>query len=208
MRDVATVGVGAQPKFGDAIVMGRPGVLLTMLSQYGSNTMDVTQRLEAALEEMKPVLAREGITLYPRLHRPATFIETSLGNIGHSLLVGAGLVAAILFLFLGQVRTALISLLAIPRPGYRFKEWGASGSGARVEYPERDYQRSRARKADSRCDPHVWCRPRDDGAHDWRIGQSRLCIEICQGCNQGDKARKGYRVLEGVDIVRPGYACG
>ena len=114
LRDVATVGVGAQPKFGDAIVMGRPGVLLTMLSQYGSNTMDVTQRLEAALEEMKPVLTREGITLYPRLHRPATFIETSLGNIGHSLLVGAGLVAAILFLFLGQVRTALISLLAIP----------------------------------------------------------------------------------------------
>jgi CzcA family heavy metal efflux pump len=114
LRDVATVGEGAEPKFGDALVMNRPGVLLTMLSQYGSNTMAVTTLLEAALEEMKPVLAREGITLYPRLHRPATFIEASLGNIRHSLLVGAGLVAAILFLFLGQVRTALISLLAIP----------------------------------------------------------------------------------------------
>jgi CzcA family heavy metal efflux pump len=114
LRDVATVGEGAVPKFGDALVMNRPGVLLTMLSQYGSNTMEVTTLLEAALEEMKPVLAREGITLYDRLHRPATFIETSLDNIRHSLLVGAGLVAAILFLFLGQVRTALISLLAIP----------------------------------------------------------------------------------------------
>jgi CzcA family heavy metal efflux pump len=114
LRDVASVGEGAVPKFGDALVMNRPGVLLTMLSQYGSNTMEVTNLLEPALEEMKPLLAREGITLYPRLHRPATFIETSLGNIRHSLLVGAGLVAAILFLFLGQVRTALISLLAIP----------------------------------------------------------------------------------------------
>ncbi len=114
LRDVATVGEGAVPKFGDALVMGRPGVLMTMLSQYGANTMEVTKLLEPALEEMKPLLAREGITLYDRLHRPATFIETSLENIQHSLLVGAGLVAAILFLFLGQGRTALISLLAIP----------------------------------------------------------------------------------------------
>ena len=114
LKEVATVRQGAEPKFGDALIMGRPGVLLTMASQYGANTMEVTTALEAALEGLKPVFEREGIKVYPRLHRPATFIETSLANISHSLLLGAVLVAVVLFLFLGHFRTALISLTAIP----------------------------------------------------------------------------------------------
>jgi CzcA family heavy metal efflux pump len=114
LKEVAAVRQGAEPKFGDALIMGRPGVLLTMASQYGANTMEVTTALEAALEGLKPVFEREGITVYPRLHRPATFIETSLANISHSLLLGAVLVAVVLFLFLGHFRTALISLTAIP----------------------------------------------------------------------------------------------
>eukprot|EP01035_Chromulina_nebulosa_P006325 gene6325-8541_t len=89
LRDVATVTEGAEPKFGDTLVMGRAGVLMTLSSQYGANTMEVTQGLEAALAELKPVFAKEGITLYPRLHRPASFIETSLANIRHSLWLGA-----------------------------------------------------------------------------------------------------------------------
>lgn len=114
LKDVAAILQGAEPKFGDTLIMGRPGVLLTMSSQYGANTRDVTLALEAALAELQPVFEREGIRLYPRLHRPATFIETSLDNMRHSLLLGAALVAAVLFLFLGHFRTALISLLAIP----------------------------------------------------------------------------------------------
>src|SRR4051812_29021603 len=114
LRDIATVAYGPEPKFGDALVMGKAGVLLTLSSQYGANTMDVTQLLEAAIEDLKPLLAREGVTLYPRLHRPATFIEVSLQHIRHSLLLGAALVAIVLFVFLGHVRTALISLAAIP----------------------------------------------------------------------------------------------
>ena len=114
LRDVATVAEGGAPKFGDALVMGRPGVLMTMLSQYGANTMEVTAALEAALADLKPALDREGITLFPALHRPATFIEASLANIRHSLLLGAVLVALVLFLFLGNFRTAFISLTAIP----------------------------------------------------------------------------------------------
>jgi CzcA family heavy metal efflux pump len=114
LRDIATVVYGPEPKVGDALIMAQPGVLLTMSSQYGANTMEVTQLLEAALEDLKPLIAREGITLYPRLHRPATFIEASLGHIRGSLLLGAALVAIVLFVFLGQVRTALISLAAIP----------------------------------------------------------------------------------------------
>ncbi|HVZ64111.1 MAG TPA: efflux RND transporter permease subunit [Opitutaceae bacterium] len=114
LRDIAAVTEGAEPKFGDALVMGKPGVLMTMSSQYGANTMDVTRALEGALEELKPVFVREGITFYPRLHRPATFIEASLRHIGQSLWLGAALVAVVLFLFLGHFRTAVISLLAIP----------------------------------------------------------------------------------------------
>ena len=52
--------------------------------------------------------------MYPRLHRPATFIENSLHNINHSLYLGAIMVAVVLFLFLGHFRTAFISLTAIP----------------------------------------------------------------------------------------------
>ncbi|MDB6126329.1 MAG: CusA/CzcA family heavy metal efflux transporter, partial [Verrucomicrobia bacterium] len=114
MKDVATIAYGAEPKVGDALVMGKAGVLLTMSSQYGANTMDVTKLLESALEDLKPLFEREGITLYSRLHRPASFIEVSLQHIRHSLMLGAGLVAIVLFLFLGNVRTALISLSAIP----------------------------------------------------------------------------------------------
>ncbi len=114
LKDVAHVLEGAEPKFGDTVIMGRPGVLMTMSSQFGANTMEVTRALEAALAEMKPVFEKEGITLYPRLHRPATFIENALRNMKHSLTLGAILVAAVLFLLLGSVRTACISLTAIP----------------------------------------------------------------------------------------------
>ncbi len=114
LRDLATVAEGAEPKFGDTLIMGHTGVLMTMSSQYGANTMEVTRALDTALEELQPVFAREGIKLYPHLHRPASFIEASLANIGHSLLLGAALVAVVLFLFLGHIRTAFISLTAIP----------------------------------------------------------------------------------------------
>ncbi len=114
LKDIAHVVQAPEPKFGDAVIQGRKGVLMTMSSQYGANTVEVTKALEAALDEMKPVLQKEGIQLYPRLHRPATFIETALGNMRHSLMVGGILVAVVLFLLLGNVRTAGISLTAIP----------------------------------------------------------------------------------------------
>ena len=114
LRDVARVVEGAEPKFGDTLIQGKPGVLMTMSSQYGANTMDVTKRLEAALAEIKPVLDQQGIELFPALHRPATFVEVALKHIRASLLLGGVLVAVVLFLFLGHFRTAFISLTAIP----------------------------------------------------------------------------------------------
>ncbi|MDQ6631979.1 MAG: efflux RND transporter permease subunit [Verrucomicrobiota bacterium] len=114
LKDVARVVEGAEPKFGDTIIMGKPGVLLAMASQFGANTMEVTTAVEKAIEEMKPLLASESVMLYPRLHRPATFIEASLKHIKSSLFLGGILVAVVLFLFLGHFRTAFISLTAIP----------------------------------------------------------------------------------------------
>ena len=114
LRDVARVVLGAEPKFGDAIVMGKPGVLLTLRSQFGANTLTVTHALEDALAELRPVFAREGITVFPALHRPATFIERALENVRHSLLIGGALVGIVLLLFLLDLRTALISFLSIP----------------------------------------------------------------------------------------------
>src|SRR2546421_7530510 len=114
LRDLARVVEGPEPKFGDCLIQGRWGVLLTMSSQYGANTLEVTRALEAALNDLKPTFDKQGITLYPGLHRPATFIQTSLSNIEHSLALGGILVAVVLFLLLGSVRTACISLVAIP----------------------------------------------------------------------------------------------
>ena len=114
LKDVARVLEGAEPKFGDTIIQGKAGVLLGTASQYGANTIEATHAVEAALEELKPVFAQAGIKLYPGLHRPASFIEESLKNIEHSLLLGGALVAVVLFLFLGHFRTAFISLTAIP----------------------------------------------------------------------------------------------
>jgi len=112
--DVGTVVEGAAPRFGDALVMGKPGVLLTLSSQYGANTLDTTLAVEAALDELKPALAAQGVTLYPALHRPANFIETALGGIERDLIIGAVLIGVILLLFMRDIRVAGITFLSIP----------------------------------------------------------------------------------------------
>jgi CzcA family heavy metal efflux pump len=114
LKDVAHVVEAGEPKFGDTIIQGRPGILLATASQYGANTLEVTLAVEAALGEMKPVFEKEGIQVYSRLHRPATFIEAALKNMRHSLILGGILVAIVLFLLIGSIRTACISLAAIP----------------------------------------------------------------------------------------------
>lgn len=115
LRDVAEVSEGPEPKLGDGAVNGTPGVLLLVWSQYGTNTLEVTEAVERALEELRPALDSEEITLSrPALFRPASFIEKAIRNINVSLLAGGGLVAVVLVLFLLDLRTAFISFTAIP----------------------------------------------------------------------------------------------
>jgi CzcA family heavy metal efflux pump len=114
LKDVARIAEAPAPRLGDAAIMGKAGVVLMVSSQYGANTMRVTQAVEAALGDLGPALEVEQLTLHPALFRPANFIATATDNVRASLLQGAVLVSLVLFLFLFNVRTAFISLMAIP----------------------------------------------------------------------------------------------
>lgn len=114
LRDVATVQQRPALRSGDALIMGKPGVLISLASQYRANTLSTTLAVERALTELEPALRSQGITLYRRLHRPANFIERALGDLEHSLLIAALLIIVVLYLFLRDVRAAFIAFTAIP----------------------------------------------------------------------------------------------
>ncbi|HWW22156.1 MAG TPA: efflux RND transporter permease subunit, partial [Steroidobacteraceae bacterium] len=114
VRDVAQVKVAPALRSGDALVMGQPGVMMSLASQYGANTLVTTLAVEKALTELEPALRARGISVYPALHRPANFIERALGDLQHSLVLAALLIVAILYLFLRDLRAVLIAFTAIP----------------------------------------------------------------------------------------------
>jgi CzcA family heavy metal efflux pump len=114
IADIATVRQERALRSGDSLIMGRPGVLLSLASQYGANTLDTTRRLETALHDMLPALKAQGITVYPALHRPANFVEVALHSLEHSLVIAAVLILVVLYLFLRDWRSAFITFLAIP----------------------------------------------------------------------------------------------
>jgi CzcA family heavy metal efflux pump len=110
--DVAEVVEGHAQMIGDAVINDGPGILLIVEKQPWGNTFEVTERVEDALEAMKPGLA--DVEIDSTIFRPATFIEMSLANLRIALLLGCVLVVAVLIPFLYEWRTALISLSAIP----------------------------------------------------------------------------------------------
>src|SRR5262245_43702375 len=124
MRDVADVIESYPPPIGDAVIsavrdtpdgtkrVGEPGLLLIVEKQPWGNTLEVTHKVEAALDALRPGLKE--LDIDPTIFRPATFIERSLYNLSHAMAVGCALVVVILFAFLFDWRTAVISLTAIP----------------------------------------------------------------------------------------------
>jgi CzcA family heavy metal efflux pump len=110
---VANVTIGPQVPIGDATIMGKPGVLMTVSSQFGANTLIATEAVEEALKDLKPALEKRGIDVI-LLHRPASFIERALGNLQHALILGSALILGVLYAFLRSWKAALISFLAIP----------------------------------------------------------------------------------------------
>jgi Cu/Ag efflux pump CusA len=112
--DVAKVTESPALRAGDAQIQGRPGILLSLASQYGANTLETTRAVEAALAQLAPALKGQGVTMYPAIHRPANFIEDALKSLEKSLVIAAILILAVLYLFLRDWRSALITFLAIP----------------------------------------------------------------------------------------------
>lgn len=110
--DVADVTIGHAPPIGDAIINGHDGLLLIVEKQPTGNTLSLTHDVEAALRALRPAL--RDVDIDPAIFRPATFIEQSLHNLRSALVLGCGLVIVVLFLFLRDLRSAAISLTAIP----------------------------------------------------------------------------------------------
>jgi CzcA family heavy metal efflux pump len=118
LRDVADVIESYPPPIGDAVIgvlnsdRNEPGLLLIVEKQPWGNTLEVTHKVEAALDALRPGL--KDLEIDSTIFRPATFIERSLYNLSHAMAVGCALVVVILFVFLFDWRTAVISLTAIP----------------------------------------------------------------------------------------------
>jgi len=112
LGDVAEVQIGHQPVIGDAVINDGDGILLIVEKQPWGNTLDVTLGVEKMLEEMKPALP--GMTVDSTIFRPATFIELSIDHLTEALWLGCLLVVIVLALFLGDWRTTIISVTAIP----------------------------------------------------------------------------------------------
>ena len=109
--DLATVQEGSEPKRGTASYSTRPAVILSVQKQPGANTIDLTRDIERVLRD---VSLPEGVSIETESFRQADFIETAIHNVSVALRDGAILVVIILFAFLGNFRTTLISILAIP----------------------------------------------------------------------------------------------
>src|SRR6266568_403336 len=109
---VATVAWGYPTPTGDAVVDGGHGLMMVVEKFPGANTLQVTRGVEAALAELAPGL--RGIRVDSHIFRQAAFIQTAIGNLSLSVLLGCILVVFVLLAFLFQWRAALVSLLAIP----------------------------------------------------------------------------------------------
>lgn len=113
VRDVAQVRIGPALKRGEGSHNAEPAVVLGIQKQPGANTLELTRRLDATLDEIQRGLP-PGMKIDKHVFRQADFIERSLENLTKALRDGAILVVIVVVLFLMNVRAALITLLAIP----------------------------------------------------------------------------------------------
>ncbi len=113
LSDVAEVRIGSAPKQGYASCNATPAVILSISKQPNINTLRVTEKIEANLENIQKTLPPD-VKMNTKIFRQADFIQSSVGNVGKALLEGALFVIIILFLFLGSFRTTLISIISIP----------------------------------------------------------------------------------------------
>jgi len=113
IADVADVVIGSSDRIGDAALDGGPAVVLTISKQPSTNTLELTERLDATLVQLREGLP-PGVRLHTEIFRQSDFIEASINNVQRSLLEGSIFVVIVLLVFLMNWRSTLISLLAIP----------------------------------------------------------------------------------------------
>ena len=114
LGDVAAIKVGSQqPKLGLASERGKPAVLLTVTKQPNTGTIELTEKLEDVLDELGKTLPGD-VHVSTDIFKQSRFIESSIDNVKSSLYEGAIFVVIILFLFLANVRTTVISLVTLP----------------------------------------------------------------------------------------------
>ena len=114
IRDIAQVEIGNKlPKLGVASEKGHPAVLLTITKQPNIDTNKLTAQIEDELEEARKSIP-EGINISTDIFRQSSFINSSISNIQRALIEGAVFVVIILFFFLMNIRTTIISLVALP----------------------------------------------------------------------------------------------
>ncbi|KRQ89347.1 efflux RND transporter permease subunit [Bradyrhizobium valentinum] len=112
LSDVANLVYAPQGMIGDAVINDGPGLMLIVEKFPWGNTLAVTRGVEEALERMKPGLP--GVEIDTTIFRPATFVEDSISNLSWALLLGCVLVVGIIFIFLYELRTAIVCIVAIP----------------------------------------------------------------------------------------------
>lgn len=114
LENIAEIKVGAKaPKLGTASHRAKDAVLMTVTKQPATSTLDLTEKLDAAVADLKPSLPAD-VQIASDIFRQQRFIDSSIDNIRKSLYEGGVFVVIVLFLFLMNVRTTLISLVTIP----------------------------------------------------------------------------------------------
>ena len=113
IEDVAEIKIGASLKIGDGSLKGKPAVIMTVMKQPSTNTLELTETIDASIADIQKNLPKD-VQINTKIFRQADFINASISNIQKTLLEGTAFVIIILFLFLMNWRATFISLLAIP----------------------------------------------------------------------------------------------
>ena len=114
LEDIATVKVGGKsPKLGLASERGKPAVLITVTKQPNTSTIDLTAKLDAIVADLQKNMPAD-VRISTDIFRQSRFIDSSINNVKQSLFEGSFFVVIVLFLFLMNIRTTLISLVALP----------------------------------------------------------------------------------------------
>lgn len=114
LENVATVKIGGKsPKLGTASERAKPAVLITVTKQPNTSTIDLTEKLDAIMADLQKNLPAD-VHVSTDIFRQSRFIDSSINNVKNSLFEGSFFVVIVLFLFLMNIRTTVISLVALP----------------------------------------------------------------------------------------------